>query len=222
MRCPLPFTLDWKQFLPLRVATHEMRDTLRLSDGTPVTLRYTHADDGELIQELVRGLSLTSRYQRFFIPVRELAPEMIARFTSNAAHDAVTLLATIRHGEREVAIAMAQYVADPYPDRCDFAVVVDDAWQRNGLGRKLVESLACIAHAAGIERIEGDVLADNEPMLRLMLDMGFLLMPNDHGATLQKVSKQLGAPESKCSPLLELAAPSKPGPIVDREMPSSI
>jgi RimJ/RimL family protein N-acetyltransferase len=201
-----PLPLDWKQYLPFgSTASREVHDTLRLRDGTAVTLRGARADDGELIQQLVRGLSMQSRYQRFFYPLHELPPDMLARFTNNVPSEAMTLLAVIRRDDREVAIAMAQYVADGYPEYCDFAVVVADAWQRNGLGKQLIQSLTCIARAAGIVRMQGDVLAENEAMRRLMLNMGFQLRQHADGAYLRKASKELVESEWKCSPLTALA-----------------
>ena len=201
----LNFPRDWKQLLPFRPpSTREVHDTWRLKDGTPVTLRAARADDGELIQELVRGLSEKSRYHRFFSPIHELTPRMLERFTHNAATDAMTVVAVIQKDGKEVAIAMAQYVADPYPERCDFGVVVADDRQRSGLGRKLIESLICIARAAGFERIEGDVLVENVPIHRLMHDMGFRFGPHPDGAYLSRVKKRLVAEEWRCTPLTVL------------------
>jgi len=201
----LPFPLDWKHVLPFRIApSREVHDTWRLMDGTVVTLRGARADDGELIQELVRGLSVKSRYQRFFSPIHELTPRMLERFTRNVPEEAMTLLAVIRQDDREIPIAMAQYVADPFPVRCDFGVVVADEWQRGGLGRKLIQALICLGREAGFERIEGDVLAENRPIQRLMLDLGFMLKQHPEGPNLTKVSMRLVAPEWKCSPLTAL------------------
>jgi GNAT superfamily N-acetyltransferase len=212
----LSLPLSWKNFLPFSVGqpftgeTQEVRDTWRLKDGTAVTLRATRSDDGPLIQALVQGLSLRSRYQRFFYPLRELPPGMLERFTHNDPQQAMTLLAVVQRDGRETAIAMAQYVADPYPQRCDFAVLVDDAWQRNGLGRRLVETVTCLARAAGLERIEGDVLAENDGMIRMMLAMGFHVARHADGAYLLKASKRLAAVEAKCSPLVALATTRRP------------
>lgn len=204
--------LNWKQLLPhgLRAAppalrTEQVHDIWRLRDGSTVMLRAAGADDGDLLQELVRGLSLKSRYQRFFYPLHELTPAMLERFTQHEPTGALTLLALARENGRQVPVAMAQYVADPYPQRADFAVVVADAWQRSGLGRRLVETVMCVAHAAGVERLEGDVLTENRAMLRLVSSMGFALMPHEEGPHLRKVARELGAQQCKCSPLTQLA-----------------
>lgn len=198
--------LQWKQTLGIIApSAREIRDTWRLRNGTPVTLRAARASDGTLIQDLVHGLSLESRYQRFFYPLHELPPAMLDRFTHNVPTESMTLLVVIRRQGREVAIAMAQYVVDAYPDRCDFAVLVADAWQRHGLGKRLVQELVCLSRAAGIKRLEGDVLAENAAMTRLMLKMGFRVMQHEEGPYLHKVSKELDVPEWKCSPLTALA-----------------
>lgn len=210
-----PFSLSWKDYLPTgvgvgdHVRNTDVRDIIRLRDGTAVTLRAVRPDDGDLIQDLVRGLSVESRYHRFFHPLHELAPDMLARFLQNDPTGAITLLAVVQQGGKEVAIAMAQYVSDPYPVRGEFAVVVADAWQRGGLATQLIQTLICIARAAGIAILQGDVLADNEGMVRLMVNMGFVLDDSDDGAYLLKASKVLEAPEWKCSPLAGLAEKAK-------------
>lgn len=210
-----PFSLRWKDYLPLGFGVGglarntEVRDIVRLRDGTTVTLRAVRSDDGELIQDLVRGLSVESRYHRFFHPLHELSPDMLARFLQNDPTGAITLLAVVQQDGKEGAIAMAQYVSDPYPVRGEFAVVVADAWQRGGLATRLIQTLICIARAAGIAILQGDVLADNQAMVRLMVNMGFVLDDSDDGAYLLKASKVLEAPEWNCSPLAALADEAK-------------
>ncbi|HEY0847769.1 MAG TPA: GNAT family N-acetyltransferase [Noviherbaspirillum sp.] len=207
MRSFLPVLLHWTQQLGfVQPPASEVHDTWRLRDGTAVTLRAARVDDDVLIRQLVRGLSTTSRYQRFFYPLHELPPKMMDRFTHNAPLEAMTLLAVVRQRGRETCIAMAQYVADPYPQRCDFAVVVADGWQRHGLGKRLVQTLACLARAAGIKRMEGDMLAENKAMTRLMVNMGFRVSGHEDGAYLRKVTKELDTQEGKCSPMTALVA----------------
>ncbi|RJF99464.1 GNAT family N-acetyltransferase [Noviherbaspirillum saxi] len=210
-----PFSLDWKDYLPFglngsnapgQADDADVRDTFRLRNGTAVTLRAVRADDADRIQSLVHDLSMESRYHRFFYPLHELPPDMLARFTLNDPTGAMTVLAVIRSGDSEVAIGMAQYVADPYPLRGEFAVVVSDEWQRSGLGTRLIQTLICVARAAGITQLEGDVLAENEAMVRLMVSMGFALDTHEDGAYLWKASKVLSTPEWGCSSLADIAA----------------
>lgn len=206
----LPLAFKWTQLLPFGLGTpaphpDAIRDTWRTRNGTPISLRATHEDDASLIQELVDGLSLKSRYQRFFYAVHELPPETLHRFTHNDPHESMNLVAVMQRDDREVPVAMAQYATDGDPERTEFAVVVADEWQREGLGRRLVEALACIARAAGVARLEGDILADNEPMQRMMLKMGFELEMHPEDAGLYRAVKMLRPVQEKgCSPLTAL------------------
>lgn len=213
MRSLLPLLLDWQQHLPFRHhaarALHTVHETWRLADGTPVTLRASGSGDAARIQEFVSGLSVKTRYQRFFSPIHELAPDMLARFIRNDAHEGITLLALVQGDRGEMVIAMGQYVCEPFPERCDFAVVVGDQWQHIGLGRKITKVLMCIARAAGIERMEGDILTENEPMRRLMLELGFRFGKHPDGPYLHRVSRRLARTQEKCSPLVALAAISE-------------
>jgi RimJ/RimL family protein N-acetyltransferase len=183
----------------------EVHDAWQLKSGTAIMLRAVRPEDGEKMQALVQGLSMQSRYRRFFYPIRQLVPSMLARFIEADPMHAITLLAVVLHNGEESVIGMAQYVADPYPQRCEFAVVVSDAWQRNGIATQLIRNLVCIARTAGIERIEGEVLAENEPMRQLLIGMGFTLEQHADEAYLMKAGKALAAPAWNCSDLAVLA-----------------
>lgn len=192
---------------PIELTMHpgEARDAWRLKDGTVIMLRAARPDDGEKIQALVQGLSMESRYRRFFYPLRQLMPAMLARFTDADPIHAMTLLAVVQEREQEIAVGMGQYVAEPYPKNGEFAVVVSDAWQRNGIAMRLMRNLICIARTAGIESFEGDVLADNEPMRQLLIGLDFTIRAHPEGAYLIRAQKELAAPAWKCSELAMLA-----------------
>ena len=55
----------------------------------------------------------------------------------------------------------------------ELAIVVHDQYQRKGLGYKLVEMLIEIGREKGLEEIVGDVLTENEKMLKLASKLGF-------------------------------------------------
>jgi Acetyltransferase (GNAT) family len=50
--------------------------------------------------------------------------------------------------------------------QAEMALLVDDAWQGDGIGSLLIEHLAAVARRAGIQELVGDVLATNVTMLR--------------------------------------------------------
>ncbi len=159
--------LQLQRMLAGRVAFDEIPDTFALHVATP--------DDAARIQSLVRGLSRDSRYHPFFIPLHELPSQLLERFTHCAPQSALTLLATLKQPEDEAAVGMAQYVANPYPARCEIGLLVADAWQGKGIGTCLLQVLQQLAGAAGIRCIEGDILAGNRRMRKLALRLGYSL-----------------------------------------------
>lgn len=166
----------------------------RLRDGRSVRVRPVTPGDAEAIQAFVRGLSDDARRRRFFGPIRELHPAMLARMTGvDHVRDEV-LLATACEDARETVVAVAQYAGRPRGPVCEFAVVVADAWQGNGLARELLERLFAAAARAGIARVEGDVLPGNRPMIGLARAMGFALAHNPEDPTMLRIARTLRAP----------------------------
>ena len=151
---------------------------LKLKDGRAVALRVARRDDAPAVQQFVRGLSESSRRNRFFAPLRELSPDQLDRVTYVHPPNGLALVGETVGGPYSRIVALAQYVAGEADD-AEFAVVVDDAWQRKGLGIQLLEVLTEHAARAGVEGFAGFVLADNWPMLALLARLDYELMDDD-------------------------------------------
>ncbi len=86
-------------------------------------------------------------------------------------------LATTDHGDltttdddddHEAIVAVARFVRIPnVPDAAEFAIVVGDSYQGQGLATELLSRLARAAAERGIARFRATMLADNVPMRRL-------------------------------------------------------
>jgi acetyltransferase len=159
-----------------------------------VAIRPAARGDRDRIQALVRGLKPRSRQLRFFHGVQELSQPLLERFSRAEARGDYTLLAFAVDRIGEIPVGMAQYSAAPYPTRCEFAVVVADAWQGLGIGARLVRGMVSTARAAGFESIDGEVLIENKPMLSLIRNAGFRLRRDFESALLIRASLPLAAP----------------------------
>jgi acetyltransferase len=138
-----------------------------LRDGRPVALRAARSEDIPAVQQFVRGLSDRSRRNRFFSPLRELSPDQLDRVTRSRPPGELALVSETIGSAQSRIVAMAQYVVCE-PLEVEFAIVVDDAWQRQGLGTQMLGVLAEHAARAGLAALTGFVLADNWPMLALL------------------------------------------------------
>jgi acetyltransferase len=140
---------------------------MRLRDGRSVALRTARSQDIPAVQEFVRGLSGSSRRNRFFAPIRELSPDQLERVTRTRPPAEVALVCETVERAGGRIVAMAQYAMCEALD-VEFAIVVDDAWQRQSLGTQLLDVLAEHATRAGLAELTGLVLADNWAMLALL------------------------------------------------------
>jgi acetyltransferase len=150
----------------------ELAGSLVLADGSAVMVRPIRPEDAALEQAFVAGLSEDTRRFRFMAPVRELSPDMLARFTQIDYDREMALIAIDESRGGEVEVAVARYVTCPDGESCEFAIVVADAWQGRGLGRLLMRRLAETARGKGLKRMLGYVLADNACMLALCRRLG--------------------------------------------------
>ena len=163
----------------------------KLRSGIRVIIRPIEPEDAEREQAFVRGLSPESRYFRFMNTLRELSPQMLERFTHPDAAREIALVALTGEGSSAQQIGVARCALMPGSNASEFALVVADAFQGQGLGRLLMQALLTAAKARGLERIEGLVLNNNQRMLALMHSLGFetSLAPED--PTQRRVVKEL-------------------------------
>jgi GNAT superfamily N-acetyltransferase len=166
--------------------------TLRLRDGTEVTLRAVRPQDGDMVQAAIRGLSSESRYSRFFSHMRELTPQLLERATRPDAERELQLVAVVPADAGETMVGGARYAGAEGSADCEFAVAVVDEWHGRGLARQLLETLMRTARARGFARMEGYILASNAAMLRLAKRLGFERVPSPEGPAVALVRRELG------------------------------
>lgn len=167
-----------------------------LADGTTVEARPIRPEDAELEQRFVRNLSDRSRYFRFMNSVRELTPAMLMRFTQ-IDYDREMAFVVVRSGEGgDEEVGVARYVTNPDGRTCEFAVVVADAWQQKGIGRRLLETLITVARSRGLEVMVGHILATNEPMLALCKRLGFRIGDHPQDSMVRRATLALGATDN--------------------------
>jgi RimJ/RimL family protein N-acetyltransferase len=119
--------------------------------------------DEEAVAGLFGRMSSQSLYRRFFSPV--LRVEQFTRLVLRIDGHERAAVAAIADGE---VVGVAQYSRVSRASRADLAIMVADAWQRQGLGTRMVAALAVRAAAEGIEAFTVDVQGDNHAAMRLL------------------------------------------------------
>ncbi|MCI2400562.1 bifunctional acetate--CoA ligase family protein/GNAT family N-acetyltransferase [Aliiroseovarius subalbicans] len=144
-----------------------------LTDGTPMVIRPIRPEDAENEKAFVKELSDEAKMFRFMGALNELSPEMLVQFTQIDYRREMALVSMVEIDGKMVQTGVARYVINPDDKSCEFAIVVSDRVQHQGIGTKLMKALFAAARDHGLTIMEGSVLKKNAPMLRLMTDLGF-------------------------------------------------
>ncbi|MFI5615478.1 GNAT family N-acetyltransferase [Amycolatopsis sp. NPDC051903] len=122
-------------------------------------IRPPRCGDGEPVDRFLAGLSLASRYHRFFSGIRHITPDLVRAMTAVVPGQLVFLALD---GDTVVGHVMAVYSAEA---AVEIGVVVAEAYQYRGIGRRLVRELALVLVGHGLSRMRCDVLSENHFVL---------------------------------------------------------
>jgi acetyltransferase len=145
-------------------------EKLLLANGHSVVIRPIVPQDAKGEQEFVTTMSPTSRLRRFHRGLAALPDDLLRAFTQVDFRSHVALVAEADDGHS--LVADARYVVDGREPTAEFAIAVSDSWQGSGLGRHLMQRLMRHAADPGLDRLHGDILPSNQPMLALMRSLG--------------------------------------------------
>jgi RimJ/RimL family protein N-acetyltransferase len=175
--------------------------TLVLPDATEVRVRPAVADDLAAIRAMHDRCSPTSRHRRYLAPTPGPSQAQLARLIDPAR--GVTLVALADDGR---LVAMANLIAEG--DLGEVAVLVEDAWQRRGLGTALLRRLAAHGTRAGYAALVAHTHVDNRPMLTALRRVG-RFGPLDRVGSLLTVTLPLAASEPTPSVISAVNSPSR-------------
>lgn len=167
-------------------------DVWRCRGGVRYLLRPVLPQDHRLLGDMVRALSPQSRYRRFHGAIRELSDDTLSSLTRVDHRSHLALVVTTVESDREVIVADARCCVDGAGDAAEFAVVVDDARQRRGVGSRLLDALGRAAARTGLRWLHGSVLDSNGPMLSMMDRCGFSRTPDREDDRLVRVERRIG------------------------------
>ncbi|HEY9738385.1 MAG TPA: bifunctional acetate--CoA ligase family protein/GNAT family N-acetyltransferase [Trichocoleus sp.] len=151
-----------------------------LKDGTPVTIRPIRPEDEPLMVKFHQTLSEESVYLRYF---------HLMKLSSRTAHDRLTRICFIDY-DREMALVVdrkhpttgdheilgvARLSKSHGLNEGEFAMLVSDPYQQQGLGTRLLRQLLQIGQDEHLERITAEILHENRAMQRVCEKVGFSL-----------------------------------------------
>jgi len=163
---------------------HFPPESYQLADGTRATIRAVRPSDAPLIQAFVSRLSPESIYYRFLSTITALSNAEAARLANVDYVDRMALVATLLGDAGEMIIAVARYArAVSGSDRAEFAVVVEDQYQKQGLARVILKHMAIYARRQGVRIFTGTINGGNLRMRQFVKNCGLpsTVSAGDHG-----------------------------------------
>jgi acetyltransferase len=146
-------------------------EPLRLADTRRVWLRPLSFDDAPRLVDLCQRISPESRRRRFLRSTIPCDVREAERFASIDQAERVALAVVPNLASDAPIIGVGRFHAENSA-RAELALLVDDEYQRVGLGRVLLSRLADHAFRRGLRVLIGHVLYDNQPMLHLLRTSG--------------------------------------------------
>lgn len=158
--------------LAIRPYPNQLTSTWQLPDGTPVTIRAIRPEDEPLIIKLFATFSERTIRLRYFSLLKRLSHESLIRLCHLDYDREMALVAVRRDADGPHFLGVSRFYIDPETKSAEYAVVVGDPWQGQGLGRHLMMALIDVAKQRGVRRLFGAVLRDNSGMLTLAKELG--------------------------------------------------
>lgn len=174
--------------------------TFTLRGGARLALRPVQPGDDWRLAELINGASEPARRQRFPSTDGPASPARLQALSCVDQHRHVALVVThLAEAEApdggERVVAEARYRVDAAGRGAEFAVMVDERWQRRGIGTWLLRALSAHAARAGVTGLHGEVMADHVALLALLKRCGFRCTVDPlQSRTVQVALRPLAAP----------------------------
>lgn len=151
---------------------------ISLRDGRVVHVRAMRgADEAELLQAFGR-MSDDARYMRFMRVIREPNIERLRKVLASFPESGIGLVATVAASDGIDIVGSAIAIIESEARSCEFAINVATPFGGSGLATALMQALIDAARSRGLQVMEGFVLAENQPMLRLAKRLGFSIAPD--------------------------------------------
>jgi RimJ/RimL family protein N-acetyltransferase len=168
-------------------------ERVQLQSGREVEIRPIRATDGPALGAAYDRLSPRSKYNRFLAPKPHLSSSEVRYLVDVDGFHHLALIATPSDDPGAI-VAVARLVRLPEERHtAEFAVVVADAYQRQGLASALLVRLARAARESGISRIRATILAENRAAQRLMEHVPAREISKRHNGPVKELELELAS-----------------------------
>ncbi len=157
----------------------ELIGTYMTPAGEQLTIRPIRPEDADEHMTLFTRLSPDDIRYRFFSSLKELSPMQIVRMTQIDFDREIAFVAV--RESTGATVGVSRLTRDIGANEGEYAILVEQHMRGQGVARHLMTCLIDWAREQGIEKITGQILAENQAMLGFVRSLGFKTarMPDD-------------------------------------------
>lgn len=173
-------TEDKLPTLAIRPYPTQYVTSAKLKDGTPVTIRPIRPEDEPLLVKFHEGLTERSVYMRYFQKLNlndRIAHDRLMRICFNDYDREIALVVEKKSGGQNEILGVVRMSKVFGRNTGEFAMVVSDKYQKQGLGTQLVHEITKVARAEKLSSLSAEMLTENEEMKQVCQKAGFKLTP---------------------------------------------
>jgi GNAT superfamily N-acetyltransferase len=147
-----------------RRSENSLPEVVASREGHAVVVRTVSLGDEELLRRMFTRLSRETIYRRFHMPFPSVPEWAVALFMGVHEPEGKYIVAAARNK----IVGHAMYASLEDHRTADIGIIVEDEWQRRGVGKLLLSKLAAAARRQRIEAFTAVVLGQNRPMMSLL------------------------------------------------------
>ena len=145
----------------------------KTATGKELFIRPIRPSDADLLINHFHSLSEKSIYMRFFSPIKQLSKPMLIKLTQIDYDREIALVALMGKGSKRKLVGVCRIILEPDRTRAEFAIVISDECQGEGIGSLLLKQCLNAAEDMGVKQVIGVVLTENNQMKWLGKKLGF-------------------------------------------------
>jgi acetyltransferase len=176
--------------LALQPYPEKLVRSVTLEDGTNLLLRPIKPEDEPLWLAMIGRCSKDSLYSRFRYFFQWQSHEAATRFCYNDYDREIAIVAELTEGDSRKLLGVGRLIADPDHESVEYAILIEDEWQKKDLGNLLTDYCLEIAGSWNIKRFIAQTTTDNKRMISVFRKRGFQVRINSKDSTVD-VMKEL-------------------------------
>ena len=172
---PEPF-----RHLAIRPYPDEYETEIETPDGERMLLRPIMPEDEPLWHEMLDACSEETIYSRFRGVIKH-THEMAARFCFVDYDRELPIVAEVETAGRRRLAGVGRLVAGPDRRRAEYAVLIADPWQGQGLADQLTDHCLAVAAHWGVGVVYAETTPGNRRMIAVLESHGFDVASSEDG-----------------------------------------